>query len=668
MFKWFRTARISTKLTGTVAAALVSLCGMGAIAVFAAGTMETLGHGLYIESSHVSDIQLNLAVTIERAIGDVHGAPSELDLAKLKAMRNHFATLLHDSRQILTTELGRNTDLPIRQNAEQIGQRLTAFESAANKVFDLSAAFAQPDAIAMLAQSVTPAEATLQDALRQFHQTANQYDAGQVEALSRATATVTRVVLGLVSLIVIGLSAIAYIIVSRGVVRPINAVNRAMIGLANGDTTTEIPHVDRSDEIGGMAQAVAVFQRNMIDADRMAAQQEAARRARARRLDMMEQHTTEFGGSVTAVMTTLAGSAAGLVRAADAMANASTAVHDEASTTSDLAAKSSDDLTEVAAAIEQLTLSFQEISRQVTTASGVSRQAVQRADASRSTVRGLTESTARIGDVVALISDIAKHTNLLALNATIEAARAGEAGKGFAVVAAEVKALANQTAKATAEIGDQIDSVRTATEATIAAMTEISDMIGQMDTVSGMISNAVAQQTATTRTIAASVQSVSGATVRSAQAMGHVVVVADQTGAASREVLTGASDVGQEAATLRTQVDRFLEAVRNDSGERRRFERIDAGAIRATLRLPGQDAFAATVRDLSTGGAALACTQPIAVGVELSLELPAAGGAIIGTVIRSDGGTVAIEFRTDDITRTRVEQVVRALENVTRAA
>jgi methyl-accepting chemotaxis protein len=535
-------------------------------------------------------------------------------------------------------------------------------------VFDLSAAFAQPDAIALLAQSVAPAESAMQDALRQYHRVAEQYDAGQVQALHRETTTVTRVVLGVAGLIVIGLSAISWLIVSRGVVRPINAVNQAMLGLANGDTASDIPHIDRSDEIGGMAQAVEVFRRNMIDAERMAAQQEAARQTRARRLDMMERRTTEFGSSVAGVMAALAASAAGLARAADAMADASTAVHKEAASTSEGAAKSSEELTEVATAIEQLTSSFQEISRQVTAASAVSRQAVQRAEASQSTVRGLTDSTARIGDVVRLISDIAGRTNLLALNATIEAARAGEAGKGFAVVASEVKALATQTAKATAEIGDQIDTVRSATEATITAMAEISDMIGQMDAVSTMISNAVAQQSATTRSITASVQSVSGATVRSAQAMGHVVVVADQAGATSKDVLSGASDVGQEATTLRTEVDRFLQAVRDDSGERRLFERIDAGNIRAMLLVSGQDAISATIRDISEGGAALACNRHFAAGSEISLELPAAGGSVGGKVIRSEGGMAAIEFRTDDVTRARVARAVLALANADRAA
>ena len=152
-------------------------------------------------------------------------------------------------------------------------------------------------------------------------------------------------------------------------------------------------------------------------------------------------------------------------------------------------------------------------------------------------MQGLSEATARIGDVVHLISDIASQTNLLALNATIEAARAGEAGKGFAVVAGEVKALAAQTAKATAEIGSQIDTVRTATSDAVTAMAEIGGIIGKINEVSAAIAAAVEEQNATTHEIAASVQAVSNATAGTAQAMEHVVPVADDAGTASRDVL-----------------------------------------------------------------------------------------------------------------------------------
>jgi methyl-accepting chemotaxis protein len=364
----------------------------------------------------------------------------------------------------------------------------------------------------------------------------------------------------------------------------------------------------------------------------------------------------------------LAESAAGMRQAADAMAQASTAVHQEAAHTSDGAAKSSQDLTAVAAAVEQLTASFLEISRQVTTAAEVSRQAVQRAEASQGSIRGLAESTARIGDVVRLISDIAAQTNLLALNATIEAARAGEAGRGFAVVAGEVKMLAAQTAKATAEIGAQIDTVRGATDATITAMTEISGMIGQMDAVSTTIAAAVEQQSVTTREIAGSVQAVSGATVRSAQAMGHVVEVANQTGSASRDVLAGTADISQQAVTLRGEVDRFLAAVHADSGERRHFQRVVGDAVHAMLRLPEQQAISTEVHDLSQGGIALLCQQRVAPGTEVSVELPGVDGAITGAVVRAENGVLAVAFRDDGANHSRVDCAMRVLANKRLAA
>jgi methyl-accepting chemotaxis protein len=668
MFRFFREARISTKLTGTIATALAGLCIMCAIAVLAARTIESLGRELYVESSKASNAQMGLAVAIERAIGAVHSAPSELDLARLKATRARFNSLLDETRQILAQKAGSIADPAIRQSADEIARKLAIFSVEANKVFDLSASFDQPNAILTLTEKVAPVEVAMEAALQQFRRAAEQYDAGRVAGMHATTATVTWVVIGLGGLIVVGLSALAYIVVSRGVVRPINAVNRGMIRLAEGDTATEVPHLDRSDEIGAMAQAVEVFKRNMIHAAQLADQQAAARTARGRRQEAMERHTEEFGTSVTGVMATLTTSAAGMSHAADAMARASDAVRQEAETTSGVAANSSRDLTAVAAAVEELTSSFSEIARQVTTASGASRQAVRRAEASQSTIQGLTESTARIGDVVRLISDIAGRTNLLALNATIEAARAGEAGKGFAVVAGEVKALATQTAKATAEIAGQIDKVRGATDATIAAMTEISDMIGQMDSVSTAIASAVEEQSATAREIAANVQTVTTATLRSTQAMGHVVVVADRAGSASREVITGAVNIRQEADTLRTQVDQFLAAVRDDSGDRRRLERVDGGNLTATLRLPGQSAISVSVQDISSSAVALVCTQTVSVGTDVSIELPDAGGEMTGKVVRADGGTLVIGLGQDATTQSHVDRAIKGLAKIQRAA
>jgi methyl-accepting chemotaxis protein len=270
----------------------------------------------------------------------------------------------------------------------------------------------------------------------------------------------------------------------------------------------------------------------------------------------------------------------------------------------------------------------------------------------------------KIGDVARLISEIAGQTNLLALNATIEAARAGESGKGFAVVAGEVKALAAQTAKATAEITSQIDTVRNATGDAVTAMGEISGIIGRIDEVSVAIAAAVEEQSVTTREIASSVQAVTQAIAQTAQAMGHVVTVADSAGTTSREVLAGAAKIGTESQTLQTEVDQFLTAIRSDTGERRRYERVSGKGTQVTLRAGGRDTRAA-LRDLSRGGAAMNCDWTLAPGTVLEVGLPNTEEKASGRVVRSDGKELSVVFGADPANQARID---RALDTLTAKA
>jgi methyl-accepting chemotaxis protein len=293
----------------------------------------------------------------------------------------------------------------------------------------------------------------------------------------------------------------------------------------------------------------------------------------------------------------------------------------------------------------------------------MSRQAVRRVEASQETIRGLSESTALIGDVVQLIKSIAGQTNLLALNATIEAARAGVAGKGFAVVAGEVKALAGQTAKATADIASQIDKVRQATEATIGAMTDIGGMIGRMDQAAGAVAVAVQEQSTTTHAVAESIKTVSSAIEASAREMAQVIAVADQQAVkASEQLLFGVTDIGQEVEKLKSVVDGFLDEVRNEAVDRRLHERFDGrSAIVLVRTLPDAEPMQAMIKDLSRGGAGLEMEAPPNAGAELSIEMPDGGGSVRGTVIRSQDRAVSVRFAEDDETRAQVEQVLRAL-------
>ncbi|CAH2602816.1 HAMP domain-containing protein [Rhodovastum atsumiense] len=453
-----------------------------------------------------------------------------------------------------------------------------------------------------------------------------------------------------------------------GISTPITSLTASMRRLAAHDFKAEIPGAGRGDEIGEMSAALRVFRDAMEEADRLAAGQAADRAAKQRRQDAMDRHTQDFGVSISGVMEGLAASAESMRKAAQSMSTAATTVHDEASGTADGTESTAHQLTSVAAAIEQLTSSVAEISRQVSTASGVAREAVHRADTSQTTMKDLAEATVRIGNVVALIQDIAGQTNLLALNATIEAARAGEAGKGFAVVANEVKKLAGQTAKATSEIGDQIQAVRTAADGSVGAMAEVAQIVRQMNEISGAIAAAVEEQSATTRTIAGNLQTVSAAGRQASAAMQRVVSVADQAGSSSRQVLAAAGSIGEEAGRLRTEVDQFLAAVRDESGDRRRYERIPGNGAMARVTAAGHAAAPFTIQDISRGGVAVNCTWTLPPGAEATVELPGLGRPVGCRVVRSGSGGLALVFRQDPATLELVDRALAGFTPARRAA
>jgi methyl-accepting chemotaxis protein len=479
--------------------------------------------------------------------------------------------------------------------------------------------------------------------------------------LARGTSLTHLVLFG--GAVVAGLMALVGVLMARRIGSLIKAMTAAMKQLAQGDRAVEIPAQARADEIGEMAQAVAVFRENAIENDRLTAAQARDQAARDRRHAAMERHTQDFGASVSGVMATLVQSAGEMRTAAREMSEAAKRTRDSTSDAVAGASASSRDLDSVAAAVEEMAASIKEISKQVAQVAMAVRQAVERASETDAKVAGLADAADQIGTVVRLITDIAGQTNLLALNATIEAARAGEAGKGFAVVANEVKALAAQTARATDQIGAQIVVIRAATGEAVNAVREVGLAIGQVDVVATAIAAAVEQQAAATQDISGNVQNVTGATAASAQAMEQILTIVERTDTASQSVLSAADEVGGTADTLRAEVDDFLSAMtKDDVEERRAYERMSGSGATTSLSIQGGGTFLAVVRDISRGGVSLKCDGTASPGTAVLVDLPA-GGAVPGRVVRTEDGVVSVAFRQDAATLTRLDQALQAMKH-----
>ncbi len=253
-----------------------------------------------------------------------------------------------------------------------------------------------------------------------------------------------------------------FFLVGRSIVNPINAMTMAMRKIAQGDTATSIPALERGDEVGAMAQSVQGLQGQH---DRGYAACAASRKclkaqADAERKSLLVRMADEFERGVRASLDSLSGAASNMQATSKSMSSTASEASHQATSVAAVAEQASANVQTVAAATEELSSSVSEIGRQVTQSTEIAGQAVAEANRTNVTVQGLSAAAQKIGDVVKLISDIASQTNLLALNATIEAARAGEAGRGFAVVANEVKSLASQTAKATDEISAQVGAMQ----------------------------------------------------------------------------------------------------------------------------------------------------------------------------------------------------------------
>ena len=469
------------------------------------------------------------------------------------------------------------------------------------------------------------------------------------------------------TLAAVGVAAVALAVwlIGRGIVGPLTAATEATRRIAEGALDETIFGTDRRDEIGVLARALETFRSQGVAKLALEASIAADTAAKERRRQAMEQHTADFAGSMSGVMGSIVAAASDMRVTAEGVATAAGETREAVRVNSADAVASSESLTVVAAAAEELTSSVNEIARQVGQAAAATTDAVTSATDTEAMIRSLSREADEISNVVRIIAAVAGKTNLLALNATIEAARAGDAGKGFAVVATEVKTLAQQTAQATEAIGRQVSAIQTAVAGAVGAVRRVTQAIGNVSAISTAIAAAVEEQSAATHEISQQVQASARRTLATTEALGTVARIADATQQSSRDALRAAACVAQVSDEMRREVDDFLAAMQDEQGNRRRYDRIACGGAAVGLQVADDGVVQARLADISLGGAAILCGEPgrYAIGAALSLEVGEGRWTLRGRVARMLSGGIGVVFLQEKSARVAVSAALAWFES-----
>ncbi|MCP3470571.1 methyl-accepting chemotaxis protein [Bradyrhizobium sp. CCGUVB1N3] len=469
----------------------------------------------------------------------------------------------------LMDSVSKTTDSKVQAMLPGVQQSLSAYEQTMKQSMaatDAAASQKITETAEKLRETVMTSRAAAEKLSADITAVADRLDE-RVQEFSRKTsdeyASTSRTLIVISVTSVLAGTLVGFLIGQFGIAGPIRSIVALLQQLAAGRYDIDIHSSDRNDEVGEVAKTALAFKENGLAKLRMEAEakESEARAATQRKADMV-QLANSFETAVGEIVDTVSSASTELEASAGTLTTSAGHSQQLATTVAAASEQASANVQSVASATEELSSSVGEISRQVQESARMAGDAVGQARATTERVSELSKAATRISDVVELINTIASQTNLLALNATIEAARAGEAGRGFAVVASEVKALAEQTAKATDEISQQISGIQAATQDSVASIKEISGTIERLSEVSSAIAAAVEEQGAATQEISRNVQQAAQGTHEVSTNIGSVQRGAAETGSASSQVLSAAQSLASDSNRLKLEVGRFLSSVR----------------------------------------------------------------------------------------------------------